>query len=313
MRFSNVLPFVLIIAVAFVGCSKPDAEPTSDSATDSGKATGSSQTQAAAEDKSPKQSFKPIKLGGGSSSGSKKSDSSGTAAVDTKPPNIDDVINGLRPLQIVLGKWNGVVDRASSSEVHEWIWDFRSDKQFPSLVLTAPEGNFFNRASITFDPRVNKYKMTTVDEEEVTRHYEGKFTADPEDVPEGDGKTVHRTFKLQLTEIPNPDRNTRWQYVFNQQKNNRYLIEVYRAKGKSDYRRIDTIGTQRDGTSLARSDEDYGDRTCVISQGLGTSQVSFKGKSYWVCCSGCAAAFNDDPETWIARFEEKQKEMEKKK
>lgn len=41
----------------------------------------------------------------------------------------------------------------------------------------------------------------------------------------------------------------------------------------------------------------------MISQGLGTTQVSYKGKSYWVCCSGCKAAFEEDPEKWIAKFE----------
>jgi YHS domain-containing protein len=33
--------------------------------------------------------------------------------------------------------------------------------------------------------------------------------------------------------------------------------------------------------------------------------VSYQGKSYPVCCSGCAAAFNDDPERWIAKMMKK--------
>ncbi|MCA9081882.1 MAG: hypothetical protein KDA58_15080, partial [Planctomycetaceae bacterium] len=71
--------------------------------------------------------------------------------------------------------------------------------------------------------------------------------------------------------------------------------------------RFDTVATQREGTSFAKSDDDYGEKTCVISGGLGTMQVSHKGKSYWVCCTGCKAAFEEDPETWIAEFEAKQK------
>jgi hypothetical protein len=311
MKLSNIIPSLLIIALVSVGCSKPDDEPAADADADSKPSASADapKDQAAAGPKT--NSFQPVKLGG-SKTGSKKTGTGNKPVVDTKPPKIDDVINGLKPIQIVLGKWQGVVNRAAASEVHEWMWDLRTDKNFPSLVLNAAEGNFFTKARITFDPRVSKYKMTTLDEEDVTRHYEGVFEAEPEDVPAGDGKTVNRTFKLKLAELPNAEHNTRFQFVFNQQENNRYLLEVYRARGKADFRRLDTIGSQRDGTSLARSDEDYGDRTCVISQGLGTSQVSYKGKSYWVCCSGCAAAFKDDPETWIARFEAKQKEMEKK-
>lgn len=64
-----------------------------------------------------------------------------------------------------------------------------------------------------------------------------------------------------------------------------------------------TVNTQREGTSFALSDTDYGEKTCIISQGLGTISVSHNGKSYWVCCTGCKAAFEDEPEKWIAKWE----------
>ncbi|MFN9042374.1 MAG: hypothetical protein ACK5YO_39160, partial [Planctomyces sp.] len=72
---------------------------------------------------------------------------------------------------------------------------------------------------------------------------------------------------------------------------------------------FDTVSTQRDGTSFALSDTDYAERTCIISEGLGTTEVTWKGRSYWVCCSGCKAAFDEDPETWIARAAERAKEQ----
>ena len=81
------------------------------------------------------------------------------------------------------------------------------------------------------------------------------------------------------------------------------LVELSRRRGQGTYRLQDTIGCQREGTSFALSDTDYGEKTCVISQGLGTMTVSHKGKTYWVCCSGCKAAFEEEPEKWIARFE----------
>ena len=88
----------------------------------------------------------------------------------------------------------------------------------------------------------------------------------------------------------------------NQQDNNRYLLELSRLRGKN-FVRFDTAASQREGTSFAVNDSDFKEKTCVISQGLGTIQVSHKGKSYWVCCSGCKAAFEEDPDKWIAKFE----------
>ena len=53
------------------------------------------------------------------------------------------------------------------------------------------------------------------------------------------------------------------------------------------------------------SDAGYADKTCIISEGLGTMEVTYKGRSYWVCCTGCKAAFEEDPETWIVRAAKK--------
>ena len=64
--------------------------------------------------------------------------------------------------------------------------------------------------------------------------------------------------------------------------------------------RLDTIAHQRQGTSFALSDADYGEQSCIITGGLGTATVAYKGKTYWVCCSGCRAAFEENPEKWIA-------------
>ena len=120
----------------------------------------------------------------------------------------------------------------------------------------------------------------------------------------GDEK-VHRVYKLQLTETEPADAKDQWQIVLNQQENNRYLLQLYRKRSGA-FQQFDTVAAQRQGTSFALSDTDYGDRTCVISGGLGTISVSYNGKSYWVCCTGCKAAFDDEPARWIAEFEAKQ-------
>ena len=41
---------------------------------------------------------------------------------------------------------------------------------------------------------------------------------------------------------------------------------------------------------------------CIVTGGLGTMQVSFGGNTYYVCCTGCRDAFNDDPAKIIAEY-----------
>ena len=143
--------------------------------------------------------------------------------------------------------------------------------------------------------------MTVADKEGKQRVLQGVYTEEPTDKPGEDKKqTPQRTYKLLLTETG--DAKDRWQILMNQQENNRYLLELSRLRGKN-FVRFDTVASQREGTSFAANDSDFKERTCVISQGLGTIQVSHKGKSYWVCCTGCKAAFEEDPDKWIAKFE----------
>jgi hypothetical protein len=44
---------------------------------------------------------------------------------------------------------------------------------------------------------------------------------------------------------------------------------------------------------------------CVVSGGLGTMPVSYKGETFYVCCSGCKDAFVENPEKFIKEFKAK--------
>ena len=315
MRVSvNSVVTIVVTSCLFVGCTGgDDSEPES--------TTGSVDTPAEVDPgdvvesddvQSPPTTYRPIQLGGTPKADATSSaGAGGTAAASTAAPKFEDVVGALKPVQIMLGKWGGLVRKASRSEVHDWVWDLKTDPVFPALVLSVPEGEFFTNARLTYDPRIDKFLMTTTDEEDVKRSFTGEFIEEPKDVPSEDGKTVERTFQLELTEDSNSGRGTRYQYVFKQQHNNRYLVEVNRARGKTTFRQFDIIASQREGVSFAKADDDYGDKTCIISGGLGTSTVTYKGRTFYVCCSGCKAAFDDEPERWIARMEEQKAEKMK--
>jgi YHS domain-containing protein len=44
-----------------------------------------------------------------------------------------------------------------------------------------------------------------------------------------------------------------------------------------------------------------------VTGGLGTSTVSFGGKTYYVCCSGCRDEFNANPKKYVDEFEKNKK------
>lgn len=90
----------------------------------------------------------------------------------------------------------------------------------------------------------------------------------------------------------------------------RFLVLYERRKADASfYLRVGEVGYTRAGTRLAASDNTG--PICIVTGGAGTIQVSFKGKNYYVCCTGCRDAFNDDPEgiieSYLAELAEKKK------
>jgi hypothetical protein len=215
------------------------------------------------------------------------------------------VIAALQPLQTLLGTWRGTTRKEvgdfKSLDEPEWIWDLRTDRTRPALVMTSEAGHYFRAARLTWIPERGTFRLTATGEDGRERIFEGDWSEPVEEFQEA-GSRVQKRFKLQLTEVG--EAKDRWQLVLNQQNNDRYLLELSRIRGE-DVFRFDTVGHQRQGTSFATSDSDYGERKCIISGGLGTIQVSYQGRTYWVCCTGCRDAFNEDPEGWLREAREK--------
>ena len=329
MRRFVRLTLIVLVCVSF-GCSKSTA-PVASPAVGANASDSSAENTVAAEaleivtaDKNNSQivivdttasvdedEFAPLSLGSAGTKNSASSSLSSAGKISEK--QINDVIAALKPLQVMLGKWSGKTrldyDGFKAVDQHEWIWDLQSNPDQPALKISSNASPYLKDAHLTWDVERNVFELTATDKEGVTREFEGTYT-DPVHEIVGPDEKLHKVFRLQLTQTEASQTKidgANYQLAFVQQENNRYLLEVDRRRGKAAFRRYDTVSTQREGTSFAISDSDYGDKTCIISQGLGTMPVSYKGKSYWVCCSGCKAAFDADPETWIARAEKRDK------
>lgn len=302
----SIAKFSLVIVLTLPlqsGCGGKPAPATGGA---KGEATAKSETSGkSAEGTKPeepaKPKFAPIKLGSSEdSAGSKK---------QTVTDGYGNVLEAMQPLQIVLGKWRGVTlkkfDGMSKVEEPEWVWDFLTAPKQPALVVTSDASHYLKSGRMTFLLDKQEFQFTATDKDGTERVYQGTFTKPVEDIP-GDDKKLQRTFTLTLKQVSPTDDRKFAQVAFSQKENNRYFLEIYDKRGDGVLK-VDTVANQREGTSFALNPDDYGEKKCVVSGGLGTSTVSYKGKTYYVCCSGCAAAFKDDPERWIKKFEESNK------
>ncbi len=303
---SSVLVLVGILASCWMisGCGgggKPDqassqgasAQPANTPASATLPPSSEESTTTVAKQAKPKKRA-PLQLAGDGSS------SSEPVAKTSKALTANEAMEKLKPLQILLGKWRGTTRKALVDEP-EWIWDLQTDPAAPALVMTSTKGAYFTAARLGIDAATDNYLLTTTGPNGETKRFTGSFIQPVEDVI-GDNDKLQRTFKLEFVERAEPAATEAWRMVFNQQENNRFILEIERRRGGAAYARVDTVSTQREGTSFALSDTDFKDKECIISQGLGTISVNYKGKSYWVCCTGCEAAFYEDPQKWIDRY-----------
>jgi hypothetical protein len=260
--------------------------------------------------KPEKRRFQPVQLTNDSDGG--KARTPAVSREHSDEMHSQSVIEALKPLQVLLGQWRWTTRKEfggskKSAEDLAWIWDFQTNPMHPSLAATSAAHPYFQQIRLTYLPDDEKFQVTAKGTDGQTRVFHGTWTENGLPTEESDGKKLQHTFKLQLSQI-SPEVGDQWQLVFNQLDNNQYLMDLTRrpASGKQ-FAPLDVVRQQRLGTSFAVADSDNPGPKCIISGGLGTMSVAYQGKTYPVCCSGCASAFNDDPEKWLAKLAAREK------
>ena len=208
---------------------------------------------------------------------------------------------GLQELHELIGSWkctgNPLVGSKEErdkfwQEKISWQWQFKEKDVW--LLADLTKGKHYTRFTIRYLPDKDEYKLEATTADKKTLTFAGKL----------DKKKL--TFERTDEKTKQSER-----LVFQLLHNNRYVLyfEERPADSKSftqQYR----IGSTKEGAPFASVDNGP---ECIVSGGKGTIAVSYKGKTYYVCCSGCRDAFKDEPEKYIKEYEEAQKKKKEKK
>jgi YHS domain-containing protein len=200
----------------------------------------------------------------------------------------------LQPLHDLVGEWKGTGtqlrgskdqrDKGGWFETIAWQWQFKGSDIWLRADIT--NGKYFSRFELRPGSETDQYQLKawTVDKKELVfegKRVERKLAFDRE----ADGLTHRLAFSLL--------HNTRFSYRYETRKSGTVTFSpVYQS------------WSTKQGVPFAVVDNGP---ECIVSGGQGTSRVSYKGKTYYVCCSGCRDAFNDDPAKYVAEYEEAQK------
>lgn len=257
-----------------------------------------------------------LAVGAGRGAGASPTAIAGAPARNAAHRNMEQVHNALKPLQGLIGHWRGVTRKtiggAAGLEEPIWTWDFLTDPDQPALVMTSDTGPYLRSARLTWraaaaaDSPNGEFELTVLDPFRTEHVYRGTLAQPVEDAPDRDG-ALQRTYRLEFQHV-SPEKMTRFSRIdFVQENNDRYLLDVYEERD-GQMNRYDTVVNERQGPSFAVEGNGASGQPCLMLHGAGTIPVEHGGETYWVCCPGCQAAFEDDPDRWIARFHRPQNE-----
>lgn len=206
---------------------------------------------------------------------------------------------GLQPLNGLIGTWKGTgypegvskEERAAGmwTETVTWGWGFAKNDVW--LGVRFEKGKHFESGQLRYTTDTPwPFRLTITTADKSTIHFGGKLTDKT--------LTFHRV---------DGESKEEQQLVFSLLHYNRHLyrFETRPVGTTLPFTRKFQVGATKEGVPFA--DVPKGPE-CVVSGGLGTTKVSFMGKDYFVCCSGCRDEFKANPEKYVKEWERKAKD-----
>jgi len=200
----------------------------------------------------------------------------------------------LKELQDYIGGWkgNGGPDKPRPgprdpvwSESVSWSWRFKGDDAW--LTLKVKDGKILKSGEMRYLPDKKAYQLTATDPDGKKIVFEGQL--------KGETLTLERV---------DPGTKATQQIKMNTAAEGvRFIYRIaHKDKGTTLWKKDYMVACTREGESLGKTEKK---NECVVSGGVGTMPVSYKGETYYVCCSGCADAFKENPEKYINEYKAK--------
>jgi hypothetical protein len=204
-----------------------------------------------------------------------------------------EIKEALSELQEFIGKWkNGNATHKKEgtwTEKSTWGWRFKGKDVW--LTFELENSKLYKGGEVRFLPAKSKYEVTLIDKAGKKAAFEGELKKNTLTVERLNPDTQD-TEQLRMNLLAGGDRfgYTLWIKPDGRTQYNKQLEVFYTREGI-------TFGSEPGGKKPV----------CVVTGGLGTMTVSHMGVTYYVCCTGCRDAFNENPAKVIADFNAKKK------
>jgi YHS domain-containing protein len=200
----------------------------------------------------------------------------------------------LVPFEHMVGSWKGqgipMANRLKGwPEKHMWAWKFAGG--VPVALALSLEGNkSLVKAELSSDAEGKEYRLQGTDPEGKPVVYAGTY-----------GGTA-RSKMLTLERVGEAPGGKERLILWPNSNMIRYVFALERQEpGAPQFKRVIEVGLTKEGEQFAAGGAAADRPKCIITGGAATMTVSYQGKSYDVCCTGCRDEFNDNPEKYVKK------------
>ncbi|MEO6808353.1 MAG: hypothetical protein ABI353_04500 [Isosphaeraceae bacterium] len=204
----------------------------------------------------------------------------------------DEVPAPFASFNYLLGGWKGSgIPEANRvrgwPEKHNWAWKFA--KGTPVGMTVVLEGDkVLTNGELSYDDASKTYHLNAQGADGKPLAYQGTL--------DSTGKTL--TLDREGTSAEGKER-----IILRPNSSKiRYTMVIERQPpGAPQYSRFIEVGVTKEGEAFAAGGNTANLPKCVITGGSATMTVSFQGKTFPICCTGCRDEFNDNPDKYVQK------------
>jgi hypothetical protein len=185
------------------------------------------------------------------------------------------------------------------TEAQSWEWQFKGDDAWMKVAID--RGKYFTGGELHYLPGKDRYRLVLTTPAKEVLTFEGVL----------EQKAPDQDRRLVLERTDDKTKQTQ-RLVVTFLHSNRFLYRYeVKAADRPTFKRVYEVGVTKEGVAFAGPGDN--EPECVVSGGRGTIPVSYKGQTYYVCCTGCRDAFKEDPEKYLKEYAERKAKEAKEK
>jgi YHS domain-containing protein len=195
----------------------------------------------------------------------------------------------LAPLQAFVGEWRGTGQRERGKTAGSWLekssWSWKFGEKSAALAFTSKDAKFLTTGALTPGEADAAYQLTiTAPDGKTTATFSGKLDED----------------KLML-DAAEPVEGLPARISLRLVAEGKRMVALYESKSPTSdrYFRLAEVGYTRVGSGFGQGSQGP---ECIVTGGEASIAVSYEGKTYYVCCTGCKDYFDEDPKRAIEEY-----------